>query len=117
MIGLPYVWLLVFFLLPFLIVARISVSEMENVAFKDLISLKDGLLQISLKFSGYQFIASDSLYIDAYLRSVQYAAATTFLCLFIGYPFAYFMARAHRNAQPAFLCALRIGTLSVHQPG
>ena len=37
-IGMPYLWLLAFFLLPFLIVARISVSEMENVAFKDLIS-------------------------------------------------------------------------------
>ena len=102
-IGVPYLWLLLFFLLPFLIVARISVSEMENVVFKDLISFKDGLLLVSLKFSSYQFIASDSLYIDAYLRSVQYAAATTLLCLFIGYPFAYFMARAHRNAQPALL--------------
>jgi putrescine transport system permease protein len=102
-IGTPYLWLLVFFLLPFLIVARISVSEMENVAFKDLVSFKDGLLQLSLKFSGYQFIAEDSLYFDTYLRSVQYAAATTLLCLGIGYPFAYFMARAKLTAQPALL--------------
>jgi putrescine transport system permease protein len=102
-IGVPYLWLLVFFLLPFLIVARISVSEMENVAFKDLVSFKDGLLQLSLKFSGYQFIAEDSLYFDTYLRSVQYAAATTLLCLGIGYPFAYFMARAKLTAQPALL--------------
>jgi putrescine transport system permease protein len=102
-IGMPYLWLLVFFLLPFLIVARISVSEMDNVAFKDLVSFKDGLLQLSLKFSGYQFIAEDSLYFDTYLRSVQYAAATTLLCLGIGYPFAYFMARARLTAQPALL--------------
>jgi putrescine transport system permease protein len=102
-IGVPYLWLLAFFLLPFLIVARISVSEMENVAFKDLVSFKDGLLQLSLKFSGYQFIAEDSLYFDTYLRSVQYAAATTLLCLGIGYPFAYFMARAKPTAQPALL--------------
>ncbi len=102
-IGVPYLWLLVFFLLPFLIVARISVSEMDNVAFKDLIAFKDGLLQLTLKFSGYQFIAEDSLYFDTYLRSLKYAGATTLLCLAIGYPFAYFMARAKATVQPALL--------------
>ena len=102
-IGVPYLWLLAFFLLPFLIVARISVSEMENVAFKDLLAFKDGLLQLTLKFSGYQFIGQDPLYFDTYLRSVKYAAATTVLCLAIGYPFAYFMARAKATAQPALL--------------
>lgn len=102
-IGVPYLWLLAFFLLPFLIVARISVSEMENVAFKDLIAFKDGLLQLTLKFSGYQFIGSDALYFDTYLRSLKYAAATTIFCLGIGYPFAYFMARAKATVQPALL--------------
>ena len=102
-IGLPYLWLLVFFLLPFLIVARISVSEMDNVVFRDLVSFKEGLLQLTLKFSGYQFITDDPLYFDTYLRSVKYAAATTVLCLAIGYPFAYFMARAKATAQPALL--------------
>ncbi|MEO5770751.1 MAG: ABC transporter permease subunit [Burkholderiaceae bacterium] len=102
-IGVPYLWLLVFFLLPFLIVARISVSEMENVAFKDLITFKDGLLLLSLKFSGYQFIAEDSLYFDTYLRSLKYAGATTLFCLAIGYPFAYFLARARATVQPALL--------------
>jgi putrescine transport system permease protein len=102
-IGVPYLWLLVFFLLPFLVVARISVSEMENVAFKDLVAFKDGLLQFTLKLSGYQFIAEDSLYFDTYLRSLKYAAATTLLCLAIGYPFAYFMARAKATVQPALL--------------
>ena len=102
-IGVPYLWLLAFFLLPFLIVARISVAEMENVTFKDLLTFKDGLLQLTLKFTGYQFIVEDSLYFDSYLRSVKYAAATTVLCLAIGYPFAYFMARARPTAQPALL--------------
>ncbi len=102
-IGIPYLWLLVFFLLPFLIVAKISVSEMETVNFKDLVSLKDGVLQLSLKLSGYAFIAEDSLYFDTYLRSIRYAAATTLACLLIGYPFAYFMARSSPAAQPALL--------------
>ena len=46
-IGVPYLWLLLFFMLPFVIVLRISVSEMEGVQFKDLLSLQDGVLQRS----------------------------------------------------------------------
>ena len=102
-IGIPYGWLLAFFFLPFLILAKISISEMENVNFKDLISYQDGLLQLQLKLSNYVFITQDALYYKTYLASVQYAAATTVLCLFIGYPFAYFMARAKATVQPVLL--------------
>ena len=102
-IGLPYAWLLVFFALPFLILVKISVSEMENVTFKDLISYKDGLLQLQLKLSNYVFITQDALYYKTYIASLQYAAATTLLCLAIGYPFAYFMARAKATVQPMLL--------------
>ena len=83
--------------------AKISVSEMENVTFKDLIVLKDGLLQLSLKFSNYVFITEDALYFSTYVASIKYAAVTTLLCLAIGYPFAYFMARAKPTVQPALL--------------
>ena len=102
-IGIPYAWLLVFFLLPFLILAKISISEMANVTFKDLISYQDGLLQLQLKLSHYVFITQDALYYKTYLASVQYAAATTVLCLVLGYPFAYFMARAKATVQPVLL--------------
>ncbi len=102
-IGLPYGWLLLFFLLPFLILVKISVSEMENVTFKDLITFKDGLLQLQLKLGNYVFITQDALYYKTYLASLQYAAATTVLCLAIGYPFAYFMARAKATVQPLLL--------------
>jgi putrescine transport system permease protein len=102
-IGVPYLWLLLFFLFPFVIVGRISVSEMENVTFKDLVSYADGVLQLTLKFSNYVFITQDPLYVSTYLASVKYAAATTVLCLAIGYPFAYFMARAKPTVQPALL--------------
>ena len=102
-IGLPYAWLLVFFALPFLILVKISISEMENVSFKDLISYKDGLLQLQLKLSNYVFITQDALYYKTYIASLQYAAATTLLCLAIGYPFAYFMARAKATVQPMLL--------------
>ncbi|MGE0673531.1 MAG: putrescine ABC transporter permease PotH, partial [Methylibium sp.] len=102
-IGIPYVWLLVFFLFPFLIVMKISVSEMENVHFKDLITVSDGVMNLSLKFSNYIYITQDDLYFSTYLSSLKYAAVTTVLCLAIGYPFAYFMARAKATLQPALL--------------
>ncbi|MDZ7814293.1 MAG: ABC transporter permease subunit [Ideonella sp.] len=102
-IAVPYGWLLLFFLLPFLILAKISVSEMETVVFKDLVTYKDGLLALTLKLGNYVFITQDDLYIKTYLASVKYAAATTVLCLAIGYPFSYFMARAKPAVQPALL--------------
>ena len=102
-IGVPYAWLLLFFLLPFLIVVRISVSEMENVSFKDLFTYADGALQLTLKLGNYVFITQDDLYFKTYLSSLKYAAVTTVLCLAIGYPFAYFMARAKPAVQPALL--------------
>jgi putrescine transport system permease protein len=102
-IGVPYGWLLAFFLLPFLVVLRISFSEMENVRFKDLLAYQDGVLQLTLKLSNYLFILQDELYIATYLSSLKYAAITTALCLAIGYPFAYFMARAKPTLQPALL--------------
>ncbi|WP_290870988.1 ABC transporter permease subunit [Aquabacterium sp.] len=103
LIGVPYLWLLVFFLLPFLIVVKISVSEMEVVTFKDLLTWQDGVLQLKLKLSNYLFITQDDLYFKTYLASLKYAAITTALCLFIGYPFAYFMARASSTVQPGLL--------------
>ncbi|MBP6899470.1 MAG: ABC transporter permease subunit [Burkholderiaceae bacterium] len=108
LIGAPYLWLLLFFALPFLILVKISVSEMETVVFKDLISYRDGLLQLSIKLGNYVFISEDALYFKTYLASLKYAAATTLLCLCIGYPFAYFMARARPGLQPALLMGVML---------
>jgi len=102
-VGVPYLWLLLCFMLPFLIVLKISVSEMETVVFKDLITWTDGVLQLQLKLSNYLFITQDDLYFRTYLASLKYAAVTTALCLLIGYPFAYFMARASKAVQPGLL--------------
>ena len=102
-IGLPYAWLLLFFALPFLILAKISISQMETVTFKDLVTFQDGLLQLTIKLGNYLFIAEDPLYFQTYLASLKYAAATTVLCLLVGYPFAYFMARAQPSRQPVLL--------------
>lgn len=91
-IGIPFVWLLLFFMLPFLIVLKISVSDMDMA----------GQLG-GFKLSNYAFLAQDALYVKTYLASLKYAAITTGVCLLLGYPFAYFMARADKSVQPALL--------------
>ena len=102
-IGIPYFWLLLFFLLPFLIVLKISVSEMDIATFKDLVTVANGSVSFSVKFDNYLTLVQDDLYFLTYLSSLKYAAVTTVLCLLIGYPFAYFMARAKATLQPALL--------------
>ena len=102
-IGIPFVWLLLSFLLPFLIVMKISVSEMDTVAVKDVLTFTNGIPNLTLKFSNYALLLRDDLYLLTYLASLKYAVVTTVLCLTIGYPFAYFMARARASVQPALL--------------
>jgi putrescine transport system permease protein len=104
-IGIPFFWLLAFFLLPFFIVLKISLSELleTGVGYKDMVAIADGILQLRLRFSTYTFLLSDDLYVLTYLSSVWYATITTVICLLIGYPFAYFMARSPAAWRPALL--------------
>jgi putrescine transport system permease protein len=102
-IALPYLWLLLFFALPFLIVLKISLSEMDVASVKDLSQFKDGVFSISLKLSNYTLLFTDDLYFSTYLASAKYAAVTTLACLALGYPFAYFMARAAKAVQPVLV--------------
>ncbi len=108
-IGVPMVFLLLIFALPFLVVFKISVSEMDGVRFLDLVSLQDGLLQIKLKFTNYRTIFfDDDLYLRAYLSSIWFAGLTTAICLLIGYPFAYFLARSRPEIRPGLLMLLML---------
>jgi putrescine transport system permease protein len=110
-IGVPYVWLFVFFFLPFLILLYISFVDMgESIhPFKPLWDPQTGIL--SLKYENYWSIFRDgedgalfkTIYIDAYLRSIWYALCTALLCLVLGYPFAYFIARSEASVRPALL--------------
>ncbi len=102
-IGVPYGWLLLFFLAPFLIVAKYSVSDMGDIRVEDLVTYTDGAVKLAVKFTNYVLVATDSLYRNAYLASLKYALVTTLCCLFIGYPFAYFMARAKPASQATLL--------------
>ena len=102
-IGIPYLFLLLLFTIPFLVVMRISVSESDGIRFQDLFTYTEGILTLKLKLSNYIFLVTDSLYVNTYLSSLKYAAINTFFCLIIGYPFAYFMARSPARWRPALL--------------
>jgi putrescine transport system permease protein len=109
-IGVPYTWLLVFFLLPFLILFYISFVDMgeDIIPFKP---LWDASGALHLKLENYWSIFRDgdggewfnTIYIEAYVRSIAYALVTASLCLLIGYPFAYFMARSPERMRPGLL--------------
>ncbi len=102
-IGVPYLFLVLFFSAPFLVVFKISVSESVGIRFQDLVSWVDGTLTLRLKFSNYLFLASDRVYVLTYLSSIGFATLNTVICLVIGYPFAYFMARSPAAWRPALL--------------
>jgi putrescine transport system permease protein len=110
-IGVPYTWLFVFFFLPFLILVYISFVDMGSDIhpFKPLWDSSTGVLKlkyenyISIFRSGDDGVLFQTLYIEAYLRSLWYAFSTAVLCLLIGYPFAYFIARSSPGVRPALL--------------
>jgi putrescine transport system permease protein len=104
----PYLWLVVFFLVPFVIVLKISLSH-TAIAQPPYTPVLDpaigweGLKEFfaALSLENYAFIASDWLYLASYLKSLEVAALSTLLLLLIGFPLAHGMARAPRRWQPA----------------
>ena len=110
-IGVPYVWLILFFFLPFLILLYISFVDMGNDInpFKPIWDSQTGLLKLKYENYGSIFRSGEggalfqTLYIEAYVRSLWYALSTALLCLVIGYPFAYFIARSSPSLRPALL--------------
>lgn len=95
--AVPWVWLGIFFLLPFLFVLKISLSE-PQLAQPPYLSLirefEDGLMTLVVNFGNYQLLFDDPLYINALLGSVKVAAISTVLCILVGYPMAYGIAKA-----------------------
>ncbi|MBH0238275.1 ABC transporter permease [Methylobrevis albus] len=106
-VAVPFVWLLVFFLAPFFIIAKISLSTTAiamppyTPVFDGLTGLWDNLAEFS--FENYVWLTSDQLYIRAYLSSLRIAFISTVLLLAIGYPIAYAMARAPSSIRPTLL--------------
>jgi putrescine transport system permease protein len=106
----PYLWLLVLFLVPFLIVLKISfsmtaVSQPPYTPVIDLAEGWSGLVAAFREFTldNYVWLTGDDLYIRAYLSSLWIALVSTALTLIVGYPIAYGMARAPKAWQPTLV--------------
>ncbi|TBG24126.1 ABC transporter permease subunit [Rhizobium leguminosarum] len=109
-IAIPYTWLLLFFLAPFFIVFRISLSTtaIAMPPYEPVFSPADGWAGLwskigELSFDNYSYLTEDSLYFNAYVSSVVIAGISTFLTLLIAYPIAYGMAQAPRSIRPTLV--------------
>lgn len=103
---LPYAWLVLFFLLPFLIVAKIALSE-AAVGIPPYAPIlrwtEENVLTLVLNFGNFALLAEDRFYLDAYLRSLGVAAVSALICLAVGYPMAYAIARAREERRNLLL--------------
>ncbi len=104
-IAVPLLWLTLFFLLPFGIVLKISLSEAAIAVppYAAIFDYANQTLNVIVTFGNYLFLATDQLYILAYWGSVKIALLATVLCLLLGYPMAYAMARAPARWQLVLL--------------
>ena len=104
--SLPLLWLGLFFGLPFLIIARISLSEVVIglPPYSALVDLAEsGMLQVRLNFGNFLLLWEDNLYLDAFSNSVRVASVSTLLCLLIGYPMALGITRVRESLRVPLL--------------
>ena len=104
----PFLWLSLVLLLPFLLVLKISFADLKFGVppYTALAQIHDQTLTIALNLRGYALLFSDSLYIATYLNSVKMALLTTVVCILIGYPMAYYIARSHPSIRNVLLLAV-----------
>jgi putrescine transport system permease protein len=109
-VRMPYLWLLAFFLVPFLIVLKISLSQtaIAQPPYTPVLDLAAGWHGLGAFFAGlsldnYVLLGSDPLYLLSYLKSVEIAAFATLLLLVVGYPMAYAIARTPRRWQAVLI--------------
>jgi len=101
-IAIPYLWMLLFFAIPFLIVLRISFSMRDQTSsppYTPIIEYIDNAVTMKLNLSHYATLVTDSLYVQAYGSSLWIAAVSTLLALLIGYPMAYVISRLSPSAR------------------
>lgn len=111
-IGVPFLWLFLFFMLPFFIVLKISFAEADVAIppYTQIYTFIDQKIQLLLNLGNYAMLGDDDLYISAYLGSLKMAFFSTLLCLVIGYPMAYAIARARKEAQTVLLLLIMMPT-------
>ncbi|WP_339479466.1 MULTISPECIES: ABC transporter permease subunit [unclassified Pseudomonas] len=111
-IGVPFIWLFLFFMLPFFIVLKISFAEADVAIppYTEIYSYVDQKLQVLLNLANYVLLSEDELYIAAYLGSLKMALISTVLCLLIGYPMAYGIANARKEMQTVLVLLIMMPT-------
>ena len=106
-ITVPYLWLLVFFLVPFLIVLKISFAEFSPLGrppYEPVFRwLEEGALQVKLLIGSYSYLLNEPLYVSSWLYSIKVAFFSTIFCLMLGYPMAYAIARSSPTYRNVFL--------------
>lgn len=104
-LALPYAWLVLFFLVPFLISLKISVAEsvIGIPPYSALIDTAGGSWRLDLSGESYRRLFTDDLYAVAYLNAIKFAAVSTVFCLLLGYPLAYGIVRAPRRFRSLLL--------------
>lgn len=100
-ISVPYVWLLLFFAIPFLIVLKISFAKLAiaQPPYTPILQVVQDEVLLKLNLTNYMVLFSDSQYLLAYASSLKIAAISTFLTLLIGYPMAYVISRLSPSAR------------------
>ena len=100
-ISVPDLWLILFFAIPFLIVLKISFTRMAIAMppYTPVLEYIDNALTLRLNLANYLALLTDSQYALAYLSSIRIAAISTLLCLLVGYPMAYLIARMSPTAR------------------
>jgi putrescine transport system permease protein len=111
-IGIPFLWLCLFFMLPFFIVTKISFSEaaLAIPPYTEIYSFVEQKFELMLNLSNYGLLAEDELYLAAYLGSLKMAFFSTLMCLVIGFPMAYAISKAKKEAQTVLLLLIMMPT-------
>ena len=111
-IGIPFLWLFLFFALPFFIVLKISFAEADVAIppYTEIYTYVEQKLEVVLNLANYSLLAGDELYIAAYLGSLKMAFFSTLLCLLIGYPMAYAIATARKEMQTVLVLLIMMPT-------
>ncbi len=105
-IAIPMIWLLVFFLIPFAVVFKLSLSE-AAIARPPYLPMmtwdEEGILTFVLNIGNYFYLLDDDLYIFAYMQSMKIALVSTVICLLVAYPMALAIARANSSTRNLLL--------------
>jgi putrescine transport system permease protein len=109
-IAAPFIWLVLFFAVPFVLVLKISFAnaQLSVLSYTDLVLIKDGVVNFAFQLGHYLFLLQDSLYVATYLSSLKMAAISTVFCLLIGYPMAYYIARSNPATRNLLMMAVML---------